>query len=330
MGKKKLSSDSDEITTDTYSREEIEDRLGKYGTVYFPEEIKESVDDIKGNEIKKERLEDFFKALKKYREVAEQLKKTKLNPSLTVLLYGPPGTGKTSLTRAFSKKYEVPICVVESDRLVSPLLGDTIKNIRNVVELAGDIAKKNGAFVLFFDEIDALAGIRGGNYGVSNMEQIVSQLLTEMDGLEELNNVILLAATNRPDILDPALLRSGRFGRHIQFEMPDFLTRKKIFEVHLKDKPISEDVNTERLTKLVEGFSGADMKAVCQEAILLAIRNVINVKNFDNKVFENSRNLFKIKNSEFEKAIEKINISVKRAQKSYQADLKEPIELLYR
>ncbi|GAH05729.1 unnamed protein product, partial [marine sediment metagenome] len=96
--------------------------------------------DILGNEIKKELLDDFFKALIKYDEFMEQLKKTKLNPNLTVLLYGPPGTGKTSLTRGFAKKYNIPLCIVESDRLVSPLLGDTIKNIRGVVELSAEIS----------------------------------------------------------------------------------------------------------------------------------------------------------------------------------------------
>ena len=106
--------------------------MSKYGAVYFPSDIKEEVEDILGNEIKKEVLNDFFQALKKYEEFTEQLKNTKLNPNLTVLLYGPPGTGKTSLTRGFARKYEIPICVVESDRLVSPLLGDTIKNIRGV------------------------------------------------------------------------------------------------------------------------------------------------------------------------------------------------------
>ncbi|TFF90400.1 MAG: AAA family ATPase [Promethearchaeota archaeon] len=227
MGKKKLSGDSDEIAKDTYSREEIEDRLGKYGTVYFPEEIKESVDDIKGNEIKKERLEDFFKALKKYQEVSEQLKKTKLNPSLTVLLYGPPGTGKTSLTRAFSKKYKVPICVVESDRLVSPLLGDTIKNIRNVVELAGDIAQKNGEFVLFFDEIDAVGSERSNVHEVGEIKRAVISFLQVIDRVSyEGIPLAIFGATNHQHQLDSAIWR--RFTFHLKFDFPNYVLRKKI------------------------------------------------------------------------------------------------------
>jgi SpoVK/Ycf46/Vps4 family AAA+-type ATPase len=203
--------------------------MGKYGTVYFPKDIKESIEDIKGNENKKERLDDFFKALKKYEDVAEQLKKTKLNPSLTVLLYGPPGTGKTSLTRAFSKEYEVPICVVESDRLVSPLLGDTIKNIRNVVELAGDIAKKNGAFVLFFDEIDAVGSERSNVHEVGEIKRAVISFLQVIDRVSyEGIPLAIFGATNHQQQLDSAIWR--RFTFHLKFDFPNYDLRKKIIK----------------------------------------------------------------------------------------------------
>ncbi|MEJ2294894.1 MAG: AAA family ATPase, partial [Candidatus Lokiarchaeota archaeon] len=140
--------------------------MGKFGAVYFPADIKESIDDIIGNETKKEILDDFFKALKRYNEFTNQLKDTNLNPNLTILLYGPPGTGKTSLTRGYAKKYNIPICVVETDRLVSPLLGDTIKQIRRVVDLAAEIARERKSFILFFDEIDAIGSERSNIHEV--------------------------------------------------------------------------------------------------------------------------------------------------------------------
>ena len=129
MTAKKIKNDNDsreEGQRITYTDDVIKERFRNYGTVYFPSDINETIEDIIGNEIQKESLDDFFKALRKYEEFKEQLKRTNLNPNFTVLLYGPPGTGKTSLTRAFAKKYDIPICVVESDRLVSSLLGDNL------------------------------------------------------------------------------------------------------------------------------------------------------------------------------------------------------------
>ena len=164
-----------------YTDDDIKDLLGKFGAVYFPDDIKETVEDIIGNERKKDRLNDFFQVLKKYNEIFEKLRETKLTPNLTVLLYGPPGTGKTSLTRGFAKKYKIPICVVESDRLVSPLLGDTIKNIRRVVELAGDIAKSRGSFILFFDEIDAIGSERSNIHEVGEIKRAVISFLQVID-----------------------------------------------------------------------------------------------------------------------------------------------------
>ena len=212
-----------------YSDDEIKERLGKYGAVYLPADVKESVEDIIGNEDIKERLEDFFGALKKYETIVDKLKKSNLTPNLTVLLYGPPGTGKTSLTRAFSKQYNVPLCVVESDRLVSPLLGDTIKNIRNVVELAADIATENGSFVLFFDEIDAIGSERSNIHEVGEIKRAVISFLQVIDKVNY--NAVPLAifgATNHQQQLDSAIWR--RFTFHLQFDFPDYNLRKLIIE----------------------------------------------------------------------------------------------------
>jgi len=212
-----------------YSDDVIKERLGKYGAIYFPSEIKETVEDILGNENKKEVLDDFFKALKKYNEFTENLKNTKLAPNLTVLLYGPPGTGKTSLTRGFAKKYDIPICVVESDRLVSPLLGDTIKNIRGVVELAAEISKERNAFILFFDEIDAIGSERSNIHEVGEIKRAVISFLQVIDRINyEGVPLAIFGATNHQHQLDSAIWR--RFTFHFKFDFPDFHLRKKIIE----------------------------------------------------------------------------------------------------
>jgi len=215
-----------------YSDDEIKERLGKYGAVYLPDDIKESIDDILGNEEIKERLEDFFGALKKYETIVEKLKKSKLTPNLTVLLYGPPGTGKTSLTRAFSKQFNIPICVVESDRLVSPLLGDTIKNIRNIVELAADIATENGSFVLFFDEIDAIGSERSNIHEVGEIKRAVISFLQVIDKVNyDAVPLAIFGATNHQHQLDSAIWR--RFTFHLKFDFPDYNLRKLIIESFL-------------------------------------------------------------------------------------------------
>lgn len=217
----------------TYTDDVIKDRIGRYGSVYFPSDIRETIDSIIGNESQKERLDDFFKALKKYDEFEEQLKKVNLMPNLTVLLYGPPGTGKTTLTRAFAKEYKIPICVVESDRLVSPLLGDTIKNIRQVVDLAADIAKERGAFVLFFDEIDAIGSERSNIHEVGEIKRAVISFLQVIDRVNyEGYPLAIIGATNHQHQLDSAIWR--RFTFHLSFEFPDYYLRKSIIEAFIK------------------------------------------------------------------------------------------------
>ncbi|MFX0175077.1 MAG: AAA family ATPase [Candidatus Hodarchaeota archaeon] len=230
---RKISNSKKEVEVKiTYTDDVIKERMGKYGAVYFPNDIKETVDDILGNEIKKEILDDFFKALKKYDDFMAQLKGAKLNPSLTVLLYGPPGTGKTSLTRGFAKKYEIPICVVETDRLVSPLLGDTIKQIRRVVDLSAEIARDRGSFILFFDEIDAIGSERSNIHEVGEIKRAVISFLQVIDRINyEGVPLAIFGATNHQNQLDSAIWR--RFTFHLSFEFPDYNLRKQIIEAFL-------------------------------------------------------------------------------------------------
>ena len=251
---RKISNSNEEVEEiKTYTDEVIKNRMGKYGAVYFPFDIQDNIDDILGNEVKKEILHDFFKALKKYNEFMEQLKGAKLNPSLTVLLYGPPGTGKTSLTRGFAKHYEIPICVVETDRLVSPLLGDTIKQIRNVVDLAAEIAEERGAFILFFDEIDSIGSERSNIHEVGEIKRAVISFLQAIDRVNYQGvPLAIFGATNHQNQLDSAIWR--RFTFHFSFEFPDFHLRKQIIESFLNkvenakigvDKSILANLNDE-------------------------------------------------------------------------------------
>ncbi|MHA1733339.1 MAG: AAA family ATPase [Promethearchaeota archaeon] len=217
----------------TFTDEEIKNQLNKYGTVYLPSEIREEVDDILGNEEKKERLEDFFSSLKKYGEVVEKLREVKFTPNLTMLLYGPPGTGKTSLTRAMAKKFDIPLCVVEADRLVSPLLGDTVKNIRKVVENSSQIAKENGSFVLFFDEIDAIASERSSIHEVGEIKRAVISFLQIIDKVSyEGMPLAIFGATNHQLSLDSAVWR--RFTFHLKFDFPDYKLRSLIIKNFLQ------------------------------------------------------------------------------------------------
>jgi SpoVK/Ycf46/Vps4 family AAA+-type ATPase len=218
--------------------------------VYFSADIKESVEDILGNEVKKEILDDFFKALIKYDEFMEQLKKSKLNPNLTVLLYGPPGTGKTSLTRGFAKRYNIPLCIVESDRLVSPLLGDTIKNIRGVVELAAEISKERGAFILFFDEIDAIGSERSNIHEVGEIKRAVISFLQVIDRVNyEGVPLAIFGATNHQHQLDSAIWR--RFTFHFKFDFPNYQLRKNIIESFInKIKDAKIGIDNSIFTKL--------------------------------------------------------------------------------
>jgi transitional endoplasmic reticulum ATPase len=160
-------------------------------------------------------------------------------------------------------------------------------------------------------------------------EQVVSQLLTEMDGLEGLKDVILLAATNRQDMLDPALLRSGRFGRHVEIPLPDKDARIEIFKIHLGNKPLASDVNIKQLAEALEGYTGADIQAISEEATLLTIRRAVSDPNV-NTQDSNSVKTVKISHKEIDQAIAKILKSADKAQKSHETYSKEPSEDIYR
>jgi len=192
-----------------------------------------------------------------------------IRPPRGVLLYGPPGTGKTLLAKAVANESEANFILVKGPELLSKWVGESEKAVRKVFEKA----KQTSPTIIFFDEIDAIAAVRGAGIDTKVTERVVNQLLTEMDGLEELNDVVVVAATNRPDIVDPALLRPGRFDRIILVYPPDESTRLSIFKVHTKNMPLSKDIKLVDLAKKTDYYVGADIEAICREAAIHALRN---------------------------------------------------------
>ncbi len=197
-----------------------------------------------------------------------------IRPPRGILLYGPPGTGKTLLAKAVAKESEANFIQVKGPSLLSMWVGKSEEGVRKIFERARQVAP----CVIFFDELDALAGRRGYDNGNKVTERVLNQLLAEMDGLEEIKDITVIAATNRPDMLDPALLRPGRFDRIILVDIPDEISRRKILEVHTKNVPLGEDVNINEMVKLTDGFVGADIEGLIREAAMNALRRDIKTK----------------------------------------------------
>lgn len=247
-------------------------------------------DDIGGLGNVKQELQEAVEWPLKYPEKFENFG---IRPPKGTLLYGVPGTGKTLLAKAVANESEANFISVKGPELLSKWVGDSEAGVREVFRKARQAAPT----VIFFDEIDSIASSRGGNDGDSGVtKRVVNQLLTEMDGMEELEDVAVIAATNRPDILDAGLMRPGRFDRHIKVDVPNEEGRLAIFKVHTKDMPIADDVDLEKLAKETEGYVGADIESVCREAAMLTLRNDIDSKEVTNKYFQEA--LEKVKPSD--------------------------------
>ncbi|MFX1273700.1 MAG: AAA family ATPase [Promethearchaeota archaeon] len=281
----------------------------------------ETWDDIGGLDEAKQQLRETIEWPLKYPGFYKYMKS---QPPSGILLYGLPGTGKTLLAKALAHETEVNFISIKGPEFLSKWVGESAKAVRETFKKARSAAP----CIIFFDEIDAIASRRAESSSSRVVEQVVAQLLTEIDGLEELHNVVLLAATNRPDMLDPALLRSGRFGRHIEVPLPNQVSRQKIFKIHLKEKPLSDEIDINKLAEKLDGYTGADIKGVCEEATILAIRRGIYEQSVD-EINPKSYDSVKITMSDFDKSIEKISKTAERAKKSYQENLKEPLENLY-
>jgi transitional endoplasmic reticulum ATPase len=206
---------------------------------------------------------------------AELFAQARVRPPKGILLTGPPGCGKTLLAKALATETELNFLSIKGPELMSKYVGESERGIREIFRKA----KQAAPAILFFDEIDSLVPQRSAGVGDSLVaERVISQFLTELDGIEELKGVLVVAATNRPDLVDPALLRPGRIDLVLELPMPDEKSRRMIFGVHAKEKPLAQDVDLEMLATEAEGLTGADIEAVCQEAAMRAIREAMESK----------------------------------------------------
>jgi len=237
--------------------------------------------DVAGAEEAKEELEEikeFLKSPEKFNKLGAKIPKG-------VLLVGPPGTGKTLLARAVAGESDVPFYSISGSDFVEMFVGVGASRVRDLFKKA----KESAPSIIFIDEIDAVGRMRGAGLGGGHdeREQTLNQLLVEMDGFESNQGVILMAATNRPDVLDPALLRPGRFDRQVIVDRPDLKGRTKILEVHAKDKPLAKNVNLQTVAKQTPGFTGADLANLLNEAALLAARKdkkTISISDIENSI----------------------------------------------
>jgi len=247
-------------------------------------------------------LEDVKQSLKEMVEwplnSSDSFEKVGISPPKGILLYGPPGCGKTLLAKAVANESGANFISIKGPEVYSKWVGESEKTIRNLFRRAKQVAPT----IIFLDEIDALAPRRGIQTGTHVTETVVSQLLTEMSGIEEMIGVIIIAATNRPDLVDPALLRPGRIDRFVLVPTPDERARLEIFKVHTKNMPL-KGVDLKELTRKTEGFSGADVEALCREAGMSALRE--NMKANE------------VKKKHFEEALKKITPSITRDIEDY-------------
>ncbi|AFK50988.1 AAA family ATPase, CDC48 subfamily [Thermogladius calderae 1633] len=219
----------------------------------------------------------------------ETFKRIGIKPPKGILLYGPPGTGKTLLAKAVATESGANFIAIRGPEVLSKWVGESERAIREVFRKARLYAPA----VIFMDEIDAIAPVRGFAYDSGVSERVVSQLITEMDGIEKLENVVVIAATNRPDILDPALLRPGRFDKLIYVPPPDPSSRLEIFKIHTRNMPLADDVDLYELAKQTEGYSGADIEALVREAALIAIREDLTIDRVYMRHFNEALNKVK-------------------------------------
>jgi len=246
--------------------------------------------DVGGLEEAKRVLMEAIEWPLKYPEVFER---ANTRPPKGIMLTGTPGTGKTLLAKAVASQSQVNFISVKGPALLSKWVGESEKGIREIFKKA----KQASPCIVFFDEIDAITPVRGGSADSHVTERVISQFLTELDGIEELKGVMVLAATNRPDIIDPALLRAGRFDLQLELPIPDREARLAILKIHTRGKPLAEDVDLESLAKATEGMVGSDLEAVSRRASMLAIREFINQQ-------EKDWNKFKIEARHFSDVLE--------------------------
>jgi len=236
----------------------------------------------------------------------EKFRQMGIRPPKGILLYGPPGTGKTMIAQAIANETNANFISVRGPQMLSKWVGESEKAIREIFRKARQVSPA----IIFFDELDSIAPMRGMDDGSRVMERVVNQLLAELDGLEELKDVVVIAATNRPDILDPALLRSGRFDRMLMVGAPDKSGRYEILKIHTALMPNSEDVNLDELAELTEGYVGSDLDSLCREAAMLALRE----------------DLEKVDMNHYLEALKKVRPSIEESMTSYYERISERVQ----
>lgn len=249
--------------------------------------------DVGGLEEAKQYLQEMVEWPLKH---PEAFKKMGIRPPRGILLYGLPGTGKTLIARAVANESKSNFISIKGPEIFNKYVGESEKMIRDIFKRAKQVSPS----IVFIDEIDAVASKRGRDSDSGVGDRVVNQLLTEMDGLEGLEGVVVIAATNRPELLDEGLLRSGRFDRHVYIPVPDSKTRKKIFEIHTRKMPLAKDVKLDSLVNKTENYVGSDVESICREAAILALRKNIKAKEVAKKDFDN--------------ALEKVKPTVTKAQ----------------
>ena len=212
----------------------------------------------------------------------EAFKRIGIRPVRGILLFGPPGTGKTLLAKAVATESEANFISIKGPEIISKWVGDSEKSVREIFRKARQAAP----CIVFIDEIDAIAPVRGMDESSKVTERVINQLLVEIDGIQNIKDVIVIGATNRADIIDPALLRPGRFDKLLEIGAPDIDSRKAIIKIHTKGMPLDEKVSIDEIAKKTADYSGADLEGLCREAGMIALREDIEAKTVTAKHFE--------------------------------------------
>ena len=252
----------------------------------------------------------------------DSFKRLGIRPPRGILIYGPPGTGKTLLAKAVAKESEANFIQVKGPSLLSMWVGKSEEGVRKIFERARQVSP----CVVFFDEIDSLAGKRGLEHGQKVTERVLNQLLAEMDGIEDLSNVIVIGATNRPDMLDSALLRPGRFDRILLASSPSIEGREQIFKIHTKNMPLAKDFELKKILNETDGYVGADIESLVREAAMLALREDIDATNVNMKHFEEA--MKKVSPSVTKSDIDRYRKIETEYLRSAKAALEKPVDYL--
>lgn len=257
-------------------------------------------------------LEEIKRQLKEMVELPlerpEAFKRLGIKPAKGILLYGPPGTGKTLMAKAVANESNANFISIKGPEIMSKWVGESEKAVRTVFKKAKQVSPA----IVFLDEVDSIAPRRGSGGDSNVTERVVNQLLTSMDGMEDLDRVTVIAATNRPDIVDPAILRPGRFDRLVLVPVPDSDARRSILDIHTRDMPLADDFDPDTIVKRTEGFVGADIESLCREAALNALREDEEVE--------------KVEMRQFEAALEKVKASVDMDIMRHYAEMSRKLE----